>query len=151
MLGNRGLVQAVLDDYQTAPIDEREKALFRFLEKMNAQSNRVTQNDVDVLKAAGWSEEAIYDALTVASVFKFYNTWNNGSGVRTMKSSDYLYSGKVLTTLGYCMDFKLTRLAKLTALSFSSVKAIFFSKKPKKSAPASVGWTGEPSAPAKLL
>ena len=24
--------------------------------------------------------EAIYDALTVASVFKFYNTWNNGSG-----------------------------------------------------------------------
>jgi hypothetical protein len=38
-----------------------------------------------------------------------------------MKPSDYLYSGKVLTTLGYCMDFKLTRLMRLTTRKFKSV------------------------------
>ena len=101
MLGNRGLVQAVLDDYQTAPIDEREKALFRFLEKMNAQSNRITQDDVDGLKAAGWSEEAIYDAITVCALFKFYNAWIDATGVHDMPAAAYEMSGKRLATQGY--------------------------------------------------
>jgi hypothetical protein len=35
-----------------------------------------------------------------------------------MSSSDYAYSGKVLRTLGYCMDFKLTRLFRIVAGSF---------------------------------
>ena len=101
MLGNRDLVQAVLDDYQTAPIDERDKALFRFLEKMNAQSNRITQNDVGVLKAAGWSEEAIYDAITVCALFKFYNAWIDATGVHDMPAAAYEMSGKRLATQGY--------------------------------------------------
>src|SRR6185369_10974007 len=88
--------------------------------------SRVTVSDIDKLKEAGWSEEAIYDALTVASVFKFYNTWNNGSGVRNMTSTDYLFSGQVLNTLGYCMDFKLTRLIRLTARKFKSVVRALF-------------------------
>jgi len=101
LLGNRGLVQGVLDDYQTAPIDERDKALFRFLEKMNAQSNRITQNDVDVLKAAGWSEDAIYDAITVCALFKFYNAWIDATGVHDMPAAAYEMSGKRLATQGY--------------------------------------------------
>src|SRR6185295_2640480 len=81
-----------------------------------------------------WSEEAIYDALTVASVFKFYNTWNNGSGVRSMTSTDYLFSGQVLNTLGYCMDFKLTRLVRLAASKFHLLGDILFSKRRRKRA-----------------
>jgi len=94
-------VQAVLDDYQTAPIDEREKVLFRFLEKMNAQSNRITQDDVDGFKAAGWSEEAIYDAITVCALFKFYNAWIDATGVHDMPAAAYEMSGKRLATQGY--------------------------------------------------
>lgn len=146
-----GLVDEVLRDVETSRLDKAHKALFRYIGKLAEHPYRVTGTDIAKLKEEGWSEEAIYDALTVASVFKFYNTWNNGSGVRTMKSSDYLYSGKVLTTLGYCMDFKLRRLAKLTASSFGSVKEIFFPKKRKKDARANVEWSGGASAPAKLL
>ena len=141
-----GLVDEVLRDVETSRLDAAHKALFRYIAKLAEHPYRVTSSDILKLKEEGWSEEAIYDALTVASVFKFYNTWNNGSGVRTMKSTDYLYSGKVLTTLGYCMDFKLTRLLKLTASSFSSVKEIFLSKKRKKSA-ADSNWSRESSAP----
>ena len=101
MLGDRGLVQAVLDDYQTAPIDERDKALFRFLEKMNAQSNRITQEDIDVLKAAGWDEAAIYDAITVCALFRFYNAWIDATGVHDMPAAAYEVSGKRLATQGY--------------------------------------------------
>jgi len=126
---DEGVVDEVLRDVETSRLDSAHKALFRYIGKLAEHPHRVTAPDIDGLKNEGWSEEAIYDALTVASVFKFYNTWNNGSGVQTMKSSDYLYSGKVLTTLGYCMDFKLSRLIRLTALSFNSVKEIFFRKK----------------------
>jgi uncharacterized peroxidase-related enzyme len=111
---DKGLVQEVLLDLDNSRLDFAHKELFRYIGKLAENSNRVTASDIDKLKAAGWSEEAIYDALTVASVFKFYNTWNGGAGVRNMTSADYTHSGKVLRTMGYCMDFKLTRLIKLT-------------------------------------
>ena len=54
-------------------------------------------------------------AGTVAAVFRFYNTWNAGAGVRKMASTDYVYSGKVLKRLGYCMDFSVSRLFRIAA------------------------------------
>ena len=95
------LVDAVLDDFATAPIPDRDKALFEFLEKMNAQSNRIRKADVDAVKAAGWSEEAIYDAITVCALFKFYNAWIDATGVHDMPAAAYEMSGKRLAAQGY--------------------------------------------------
>lgn len=124
-----GLVEEVLRDPETSRLDAAHKALFRYIRKLAEQPSRVTDSDIQKLKEAGWSEEAIYDALTVAAVFKFYNTWNNGAGVRNMTSTDYLFSGQVLNTLGYCMDFKLTRLVRLLAKKFRSVAWFFLRKR----------------------
>jgi uncharacterized peroxidase-related enzyme len=124
-----GLVEEVLHDVETSRLDEAHKALFRYIGKLAEQPSRVTESDIRKLKEAGWSEEAIYDALTVASVFKFYNTWNNGSGVRNMTSTDYLFSGQVLNTLGYCMDFKLTRFVRLMASKFPFLARLFLRKR----------------------
>ena len=126
-----GLVEEVLRDPETSRLDAAHKALFRYIGKLAEHPSRVTVFDINELKQAGWSEEAIYDALTVASVFKFYNTWNNGAGVQNMTSTDYLFSGQVLNTLGYCMDFKLTRLVRL-ASKFRSVARILFRKRRAK-------------------
>jgi uncharacterized peroxidase-related enzyme len=128
-----GLVDEVLRDVETSRLDAAHKALFRYIGKLAEHPSRVTDSDISKLKEAGWSEEAIYDALTVASVFKFYNTWNNGAGVQNMTSTDYLFSGQVLNTLGYCMDFKLTRLVRLTTSKFKSVARILFLKGRNKS------------------
>jgi len=144
------LVDEVLRDLETSRLDDAHKALFRYVAKLAEHPERVVVSDINKLKAAGWSEEAIYDALTVASVFKFYNTWNNGSGVQNMKASNYLYSGKVLNTLGYCMDFKLTRLIKLTTTKFKHVVGIFFSKGRKKNLESGPEWPEEKSAPADI-
>lgn len=110
-----GLVDEVLLDLETSRLDEKHKALFRYVGKLTENPAGMTAADVGRLKEAGWSEEAIYDALTVAAVFRFYNTWNAGAGVRKMASTDYVYSGKVLKRLGYCMDFSLGRLLKIAA------------------------------------
>jgi alkylhydroperoxidase family enzyme len=94
-------VDAVLQDHLTAPIDTAERALFTFIEKMNGRSNRLRKEDVDEVKAAGWSDEAIYDAMTVCALFNFYNKWIDASGVSDMPAAAYAASGRRLATLGY--------------------------------------------------
>ena len=101
MLGNRPLVDAVLRDYRTAPISDREKALFAFIEKVNRESSRLTMEDVEEVKAAGWSEEALYDAITVCALFNFYNKWIDATGVSDMSADAYAGSGERLATFGY--------------------------------------------------
>ena len=101
MLGNRSLVDAVLLDYRTAPISDREKALFAFIEKMNRESSRLRKEDVEEVRAAGWSEEALYDAITVCALFNFYNIWIDATGVGDMSAATYAVSGERLATFGY--------------------------------------------------
>jgi alkylhydroperoxidase family enzyme len=90
-----------LDDYITAPISDQEKALFRFIAKVILESNLINQGDVDAAKTAGWSDEALYDALTVCALFQFYNTWIDATGVHDMPAFAYDMSGKRLATMGY--------------------------------------------------
>ena len=91
----------MLDDFRTSPLDARDKALFAFIEKMNEQSNRIGQEDIDTAKAAGWSDEAVYDAITVCALFRFYNAWIDATGVHDMPAAAYAMSGKRLATQGY--------------------------------------------------
>src|SRR5512141_3433349 len=100
-MGNRSLVGAVLEDYRTAPIGDREKARFAFIEKMNGESSRLQKEDLEEVKAAGWSEEALYDAITVCALFNFYNKWIDATGVSDMSASAYAVSGERLATFGY--------------------------------------------------
>ena len=98
------MVDAVLDDYRTAPISDRDKALFAFIDKMNRESNRMTRDDIDTAKAAGWSEEALYDAISVCALFNFYNKWIDATGVHDMPAAAYAASGERLANFGYVPD-----------------------------------------------
>jgi alkylhydroperoxidase family enzyme len=91
----------VLADYKTAPIDDRHKALFGLIEKMNAHSNQIRRDDLDRVKAAGWTEEAIYDAITVCALFRFYNAWVDATGVHDLPAGAYEMSGKRMAADGY--------------------------------------------------
>jgi len=145
------LVNEVLFDLENSRLDSAHKELFRYIGKLADNAAGVGAADIDKLKEMGWSEEAIYDALTVASVFQFYNTWNGGSGVQNMTSADYVHTGKVLTTMGYCMDFKLGRLVKIAANRLGAMARAVFQAGPQqrprtqpavaetKSAPANAG------------
>src|SRR4030095_5722643 len=147
-----GIVDEVLRDLESSRLDSAHKALFRYIGKLAEFPSRVTDSDINQLKEAGWSEEAIYDALTVASVFKFYNTWNNGSGVQNMTSTDYLFSGQVLNTLGYCMDFKLTRLVRLTTRKFNYMARILLHKQgASQRAEGGPEWPEKKPAPANVV
>jgi alkylhydroperoxidase family enzyme len=94
-------VAAVLEDYQTAPISEPEKVLFKFIAAVNRQSNRIRREHLDEVRRAGWTDEAIYDAITVCALFNFYNRWCDACGVQDMPAPGYQASGHRLATEGY--------------------------------------------------
>ena len=101
MLGDERKVQAVLENPDTAPLSQAERVLFRFLEKVNHESERIQQEDVDAVKAAGWSDEALYDAISVCALFNFYNRWADATGVREHPAEVYERSAERLSTGGY--------------------------------------------------
>ena len=94
-------MDAVLDDFRTAPISEKDRALFAFIEKVNRASNQVGPQDIQAAVAAGWTEEALYDAITVCALFNFYNIWIDATGVADMPAELYEMSGQRLATRGY--------------------------------------------------
>ena len=100
-MGSKELVAAVLEDYTTAPISDAERALFALITKVVADSTSITPEDLDRARAAGWSDEALYDAITVCALFQFYNTWIDATGVSDMPALAYDISGKRLAEKGY--------------------------------------------------
>jgi alkylhydroperoxidase family enzyme len=100
-LGDKAMVAAVLEDYSTAPISEAERALFAFIAKVVEDSTSIGDADVARARAAGWSDEALYDAITVCALFQFYNTWIDATGVSDMPGFAYDLSGKRLAEKGY--------------------------------------------------
>jgi alkylhydroperoxidase family enzyme len=102
-LGDRDLVQGVLADLDTAPVTEKDRALYAFVKKMVQDSLSIGEDDVATAHAAGWTDEALYDAISVVALFQFYNAWIDASGVRDMPVAAYEMSGKRLATQGYVM------------------------------------------------
>lgn len=90
-----------MQDHRTAPLDARHMALFDLIHKVNAASNTIGPDDLAAARAAGWSEEALYDAITVAALFRFYNTWIDATGVGDMSPEAYAMSGERMATQGY--------------------------------------------------
>jgi hypothetical protein len=94
----------VLDDLDSAPISEKDRTLYAFIKKMVRDSTSIGQEDVDVARRTGWSDEALYDAITVCSLFQFYNNWIDATGVADMPALGYEMSGHRLATEGYSSE-----------------------------------------------
>ncbi len=92
-------MKSVLDDYRSAPIDAKLAELLVLIEKTARSAWTITPEDIDAVRAAGWSDEAIYDAVTVSALFNFYTTWVDGSGVQDLP--DYTASGERMAANGY--------------------------------------------------
>lgn len=91
----------VLRDLEHSGLDEAHKALFRFVSKVNRDSHHITADDMQPLYAVGWSDEAIYYALTVCALFNFYNRWIDASGVHEMSEEAHREGGKRTAAHGY--------------------------------------------------
>jgi hypothetical protein len=90
---------------------------------MVPDSTSIGQADVDVAREAGWSDEALYDAITVCSLFQFYNNWIDATGVSDMPALGYQMSGQRLATQGYAREAAPKRSVPKKAKARSAKKA----------------------------
>jgi alkylhydroperoxidase family enzyme len=100
-LGSEALVTGVLHDLESSQLEEKEKALLRFIEKVNHDSPRTTPADMQPLYDVGWDDEAIYYAITVCALFNFYNRWIDATGVHALSPEAHREGGKRTAVHGY--------------------------------------------------
>ena len=86
-------MDAVCHDLETAPITEKEKALFRYVKRLTLEPASCRKEHVEALSAVGWTDAEIYDAVTVTSLFGFFNRWIDGTGV--IDTPKGLYEGRL--------------------------------------------------------
>jgi alkylhydroperoxidase family enzyme len=84
MVWGEELVWGALRDLENSGLSEKEKALFRFVAKVNHQAPKITPEDMKPLHDAGWNDDAIDYAITVCALFNFYNRWIDAAGVHEM-------------------------------------------------------------------
>ena len=95
-------MDGVLNDVETSQLSEAEKALFRFVKKVNFESVSIGTADIEGLHEVGYTDEAIYYALTVCALFNFYNRWIDASGVHPMSDEAHQSGAKRSAVHGYC-------------------------------------------------
>jgi alkylhydroperoxidase family enzyme len=100
-LGSEELVASVLRDLETSQLSDAEKTLLRFVDKVNRESPRITAEDMVPLHQAGWTDEAIYFAISVCALFNFYNRWIDASGVHALSDEAHREGGKRSAAHGY--------------------------------------------------
>ena len=91
----------MLKDVESSALDDAHKALFRVVDKVNHDSARMTEADLAMARAAGWSDEALYFAITVCALFNFYNRWIDATGVHAMSDEAHRIGGKRMAVQGY--------------------------------------------------
>ena len=77
-------MRAVLRDPATSRLDDRHKALFAFLDRVNHDAPGLGADDAARLRDMGWTDEELYFAITVCALFNFYNRWIDASGVHAL-------------------------------------------------------------------
>jgi hypothetical protein len=91
----------VLADPESSPLDEPHKMLFRVIDKVNHGSPALTAADFDDARAAGWTDEALYFAITVCALFNFYNRWIDATGVHALSDEAHREGGRRSAQHGY--------------------------------------------------
>ena len=92
---------AVLRDVESSPLDDRHKALFRFVDQVNHDSPRLAPDDISRVKAHGGTDEALYFAISVCALFNFYNRWVDAGGVHAMSDEAHREGGRRMAQQGY--------------------------------------------------
>jgi alkylhydroperoxidase family enzyme len=100
-LGDEELVQGVLRDVSTSKLDDKHKALFAFIARVNHDSRRLALEDTARLRDLGWSDEELYFAITVCALFNFYNRWIDATGVHALSDEAHRAGAKRSATSGY--------------------------------------------------
>ena len=95
------MTQAVLDDWRTAPIDEKLRATLGFLEKITLSPDDVAPEDAALPRQAGVSDAALRDAVYVCALFNLIDRVSDALDFAIPSPEGFRKTAKALLRFGY--------------------------------------------------
>ena len=98
------VVDLALEEYQSAPISDKLKALLTIAGKVQQNGKLVTDADVKKARDAGANDRDIHDTVLIAATFSLFNRYVDG--LATLTPTDpaaYDEMGKRLGDNGYVL------------------------------------------------
>ena len=92
---------AVLENWRTAPIDEKLRRALAFLEKLTVTPSEVTPEDIESVRSAGMSDKAIEEVIHVCFLFSVMDRLADAFGFDMLTGKDFQRGGRVLYSFGY--------------------------------------------------
>jgi uncharacterized peroxidase-related enzyme len=101
------VVDAVLADYETAPISEKLKSLLAIAGKVQKNGRLVTEGDVAAARREGATDREIHDTVLIAAAFSMYNRYVDGLASLTPEDPEaYAEMGRRMAEQGYAGRFR---------------------------------------------
>ena len=101
LLDDEPLVWSVIHDLESSTLDDKQKALLRYVRKITLAPASITASDTQELNNVGWDDAAIFYAISACALFNFYNRWVSASGVNPVTDEAFKRLGLRMATVGY--------------------------------------------------
>jgi alkylhydroperoxidase family enzyme len=75
------LVQALQEDYLTAPISEADRTMLDYVVQLTKDATKITKGHHEKLRAAGFDDKGILQITLIASWFNYINRVADALGV----------------------------------------------------------------------
>lgn len=100
--GDYGVVDAIDNDYQRAPVSAKLKALLTIADRVRNSGKDLTSGDVERARAEGAADEEIHDTILIAAAFSMFNRYVDGLATSTPTDPDvYDRMGQKMAREGY--------------------------------------------------
>jgi uncharacterized peroxidase-related enzyme len=75
-------IEEILQGVETMNVEDKDKALLNFCIKASGKENyKIMKEEIDALKALGWSDVQIVEAVAITGYFNYINTLSNVFGL----------------------------------------------------------------------
>jgi alkylhydroperoxidase family enzyme len=75
------LANALRRDWRAAPLDEPDRTMLGYVEKVTKDPVSIARDDIEALRASGFDDTAILQINLIASWFNYINRVADGLGV----------------------------------------------------------------------
>ena len=100
-LGDEKLVAAVLEDWRTAPVNEKVRSMLGFLEKLTLSPVEVGPEDIEPLRSVGINDQAVEEALYVSFIFNTIDRLADAFDFEIPSAEGHRRNGRLLYRMGY--------------------------------------------------
>jgi alkylhydroperoxidase family enzyme len=97
----RGIIERLLQESDSASVDPRLKPLLAFVRKLTIAGSDMLQSDADAVFAAGWDEHALHDAIALTARAAFMQRLVEGYGFTPLSRSEAAMRAAQRVKLGY--------------------------------------------------